>query len=275
MKEGLAKFNDDDVVLHGKVTDQFGSPVANAVVSGIIQVNNGIRVGTDRMSTTTDGGGLFTINGFTGKNLGVNITKTGYVLATTSTSFVYSHLWPEAERHIPDPNNPVVFKMWKLQGAEPLTDISRTYRLPFTGAAMCLDLLKGEPVTSGGDLQVIVTRASGSLSKKNPSDWSVEFKPVDGGIVEPEHNTSYVTFEAPVEGYRSSFLVEMEHDDPAWFDGFSKSFFLKSRNGQIYSKFSMVFGINREPAGNIVIEINGVANTNSSRNWEATAPQAQ
>ena len=48
-----------------------------------------------------------------------------------------------------------------------------------------------------------------------------------------------------------------------------KNFFLKSRNGQIYSKFSLNFGINDAPSDTMWLQFNGVANTNSSRNWEA------
>ena len=103
MKEALAEFNDEDVVLYGKVIDQFGAPVANANVAGSIQVNNGTRVGTDKVALATDANGMFTVSGYRGKALGIWVTKKGYVMATTSTSFVYSHLWSEGERYNPDP----------------------------------------------------------------------------------------------------------------------------------------------------------------------------
>src|SRR5665213_1730654 len=54
MKEGLAEFNDEDVVLYAKVIDQFGAPVADAAVTGSVQVNNGTREGSDKISVTTD-----------------------------------------------------------------------------------------------------------------------------------------------------------------------------------------------------------------------------
>jgi hypothetical protein len=65
----------------------------------------------------------------------------------------------------------------------------------------------------------------------------------------------------------------MNHDDPAWFDNIQKVFFLMSRNGQVYSKLSVDFGINDDPSGSMWFRLKGVANTNGSRNWEATAPQ--
>ena len=129
MREGLATLNDEQIVLYGCVKDQFDSPVADASVLGVIQVNNGVRVGTDRLSLTTDARGEFSISGYKGKNLGITIKKTGYVMATTNTSFVYSLLWPEGQRQVPDPNTPVIFKMWKLQGTEPLVGINQHYKI--------------------------------------------------------------------------------------------------------------------------------------------------
>ncbi len=271
MKEGLATLNDENVVLYGKVIDQFDSPVANANITGSIQINNGTQVGTRRISINTDVNGSFKIDGYKGKALGINISKAGYALATTNTRFVYSLLWPEAERHIPDPNKPVLFKMWRLQGQEPLVPINQEYKLPFTGTPLFFDFTTGKVSDSGGDLEVIITRAPGPLSKRNPSDWSIDFKPVNGGILESDDAASRVIYEAPAEGYQSSYPVQMNHENPAWFDNIQKVFFLKSRGGQVYSKFSVEFGINDEPSASMWFQFRGVANANGSRNWEATA----
>src|SRR6266567_1482774 len=74
MKEALADFNDEDVVLYGRVIDQLGAPVADATVAGNIQVNNGRRVGSDKISLATDANGMFTISGYKGKALGIWVT---------------------------------------------------------------------------------------------------------------------------------------------------------------------------------------------------------
>src|SRR3569833_2919948 len=102
MREWLSLLNDEQVVLYGRVVDQFESAVVGASVSGTIQVNNGARVGTDVVSLTTDGNGLFTVSGYKGKAMGVSIRKPGYVMATANTRFVNSLLWPKAERYVPD-----------------------------------------------------------------------------------------------------------------------------------------------------------------------------
>ena len=269
MKEGLAALNDEEVVFYGKVIDQFGAPVANATVAGGIQVNNGTREGTDKISLATDANGAFTIRGYKGKALGINVRKTGYVMATTNTRFVYSLLWSDAERYNPDPNSPAVIKMWKLQGAEPLVVIGKECKLPFTGAPLFFDLLAGTVSDrGGGDLRVVITRAPGLLSKRNPGDWSIEFKPVNGGILEADDAAYRVTYQAPADGYQDSYHAQMNHDDRAWFDNIQKVFFLTSRNGQVYSKFYVDFAINGDPTGSMWFQFKGVANANGSRNWE-------
>lgn len=242
MRQGLAELNNEDVLFYGRVIDQFGLPVPNARVIGNIQVNDGTRVGTDIVSRTTDADGFFTINGYKGKALGINVTKGGYVLATTNTRFVYSLLWPEAERYVPDPNNPAVIKMWKLQGAQPLIIIDKSYKLPFTDASITFDLIAGNVVPSGGDLEVIVTRASGPISQRDHGDWSIELKAVNGGIMESDFQVSRLTFEAPATGYQDSYLVRMNRDDPKWSDNVQKVFFLKSRGAKFIASFHSILG---------------------------------
>jgi hypothetical protein len=65
----------------------------------------------------------------------------------------------------------------------------------------------------------------------------------------------------------------MNHNDPAWFNNIQRVFFLTSRNGQVYSKFSLDFGINKDPNGSMWLQFKGVANPSGSGNWEATVPQ--
>ena len=156
-----------------------------------------------------------------------------------------------------------------------MVSIEQHYKLPFTGEPIYFDLVTGKVVPTGGDLEVIVTRAPGVITqrKSDRRDWSIELVPVNGGIMEPAYNASHFTFEAPADGYKDSYQVQMNHYDPAWFDNIQKAFFLKSRNGQIYSKFSLNFEINDDPNSTMWFQFKGVANTNGSRNWEATAPQ--
>lgn len=269
MQEGLATLNDEDVLLYGSVIDQFGAPVPGATVAGSIQVNNGTRIGTDRISVATDSNGMFTISGYKGKSLGIWVTKEGYVMATTKTSFVYSLLWPETERHNPDPNSPVVIRMWKLEGAEPLVGVNQHFKLPYTSAPICVDLLRGEIVTGGGDFRISLFRPEGIISQQHPQNWSLRLEVIDGGFIPTSAQESRVTYSAPESRYqeRGDFP---NNNGPDLVD---EVFFIKSRGGQIYSKLQFTLRINNTPDGLMSLTLSGVANTNNSRNWEATAPK--
>jgi hypothetical protein len=271
IKEGLATLNDVSIAFYGKLEDQFGSPVVGAQIAASIRIYNGVQSTTEQLSVASDANGFFQVKGGKGESLGLWPRKDGYTLATTGTEFKYSYMY--ADHFTPDPNNPTVIKMWKLQGAEPLVGIGKEYRLLFTNAPFFFDLVAGNVSDSGGDLEIIITRVPGSLSKLSPGDWSIRLKPVNGGIMESDYATSRTTYEAPAEGYQDDYFVQMKQDDPAWYDNVHKVFFLKSRNGQVYVKFNFDFGINFEPSSIMYFQFRGVANTNGSRNWEATAPQ--
>jgi hypothetical protein len=258
-------------VFFGRLEDQSGSAVSGATVNFGVQYENADARGIQRGQVVSDGNGLFTISGYKGANLTVTPKKAGYALTTTSTTFRYSQISPGY--FVPDANNPTVIKMWKLQGAEPLVEINKTFKIPYTGTPIFFDLVTGNVVPAGGDLEVIVTRAPGVITQQNHGDWSIKLVPINGGIMETDYHTSQVTFEAPADGYQDIYFVQMSHDDPAWFDNIQKVFFLTSRNGQVYCKLSLDFKINDDPNSTMWFQLKGVASTNGSRNWEATVPQ--
>jgi hypothetical protein len=268
MREGLARWNDREIVLHGRVVDQFGSPVASADVAGSVRVRNASRVGVDRFSLATDAAGSFEIKGYKGESLGVWVSKKGYALATTNTLFIYSLLWPASRRFTPDAAHPVVIRMWKLQGAEPLLRFRKDYRLPHTDAPVRFDLLAGRIVPSGGDLQILVSRSPGDVSERTERDWGVRVEAVDGGLMD-SRGQERVTYAAPGSGYQDSMTFLFSTNSPhGWSGGFTQGFFLMSRNGQVYSKVGLTFGINQKPDDPMYVTLSGIANTNGSRNWE-------
>jgi hypothetical protein len=267
IKEGLAKLNDVTIAFYGKLQDQFGRPIVGAKIATSVRIYNGVQSTVERSSVTSDANGFFQVKEGKGESLGLWPSKEGYALATTGTEFKYSYMYPD--HYTPDPNNPTIIKMWKLQGAEPLVDISKEYKLPFTNAPICFDLVAAKVVPSGGDVKITVNRPLGEVSEHNPQKWSIDFEVVDGGFIETSGRESAITFAAPEGGYQPSGTFE--HNNGT--DGLDKSFFVKSRNGQIFSKLYLSLGINNKPDGLMYITFRGVANTNGSRNWEATAPQ--
>jgi hypothetical protein len=250
---------------YGKIVDQKGKPIYGADITGQITVMHGLGDGAKNqtLKTQSDTNGLFQFIGINGAQFGVGIKKHGYAESVRK----------EPTGKTTSPNDREVFTMWKLQGAEQLVGINKTFKLPYTSKPVFFDLVTDNRVAVGGDLEAIITRAPGVISGRNHGDWSIKLMPVNGGIIETDCHSSQVTFEAPADGYQDGYFVQMNHDDPAWFDNIQKVFFLMSRNGQVYSKLSVDFGINDDPSGSMWFRLKGVANTNGSRNWEATAPQ--
>jgi len=268
----LSALNNERVVLYGVAKDQFGRPVPGATVSASVQVNSGVRVGNDRFSLVTADDGTFTISGYNGKALGVHLSKPGYVMATTNTRFVYSLLWPAEQRHVPDPKMPVVFEMWRRRGSQPLVRIDQKYALAETYAPLIFDLLAGKMTISGGDLRVAINIPSGDVSSRHMQDWGLSIEAVRGGVIETSFAQARVTYEAPETDYQPDWRTAVSATNH-WSGGVQRMFFLKTRDGEVYSKIFVSFGIKRGPGRPAWLTFEGWASTNGSRNWEATAQE--
>ena len=253
------------ILLYGKLEDQFGNPIQGAEITGDVTVFNGYAGTHEKVLTTSDARGLFTLDGGRGQILGVLPQKAGYALASLNAGGDYSK--EEAKRHA-DPDNPVAIKMWKLQGEEPLLRINQNYTLHYTNEPIHFDLIEGRKVSSGGDITITVHRAQGIVSERHEQEWSLEIEAVSGGLV-GSSGTERTTYAAPESGYRSGETFVLSTNPPyKWSGGLSEGFFVKSREGQVYSKLRLVFRINENPEDFMSISFSGVANTNGSRNWE-------
>ena len=261
----LSNYNDMPIVYYGKLEDQLGTPVVDAAVDFTIRVINGYESTTKRGRVASDTAGLFTISGYKGQDLMVVPQKAGYAIASTNRFANYSHLFSEEERVHPDPRNPVVIKMWKLQGAQPLMGLDHKYKLPYSDGPIYFDLLAGKVVPAGGDLKITVSRAPGVISGRNRLDWGVQIEAVDGGIMDSAGRED-TTYWAPADGYQPSATIGFSTN--AWNGGFNRGFFLMSRSGQVYSKLGLSFIINERPDDPMYVAFGGVASTNGSRNWE-------
>jgi len=263
-REGLATLNNVNIEFYGRLEDQFGNAVGNAQIKFEVPFNNGQAVGVNRGTTMADGNGFFTISGYKGKSLSVVPVKSGYALASLNGGGIYSYLWPESQRVHSDQNNPTVIKMWKLQGAEPLVDISKEYKLPFTSAPIYFDLVAGKIVPSGGDIKITVNRPAGEISEHNPQQWSIDVEVVGGGFIETSEQEWRVAYFAPEDGYQPSGTFANNNG----IGSVNEIFFVSSRDGQVYSKLGLSFDINETPDSLMHVKFRGVANTNASRNWE-------
>ncbi len=261
--------NHQAVSFYGQALDQDGNPVSAAEVSASLSSHDGYKESNRTLQTTTDAYGHFKFEGLKGSSLGVRVSKSGYRMMMTNTHFVYSYFWPAERRHVAIPETPVVFKMWKLRGAEPLIKINQRHRFSPSEGTIILDLVEGKRVASGGDLMVTVKRGSGTANKRTPVAWSIEFAAVSGGLIESTRQENDVTFAAPSTGYAPKLAASMDPTDPAWKQSIRKSVIFQSRNAAVFGKFDVYCLLNEKSDGLIDLEIsNGLANTNGSRNLE-------
>jgi hypothetical protein len=150
--------------------------------------------------------------------------------------------------------------------------INQHYKLRYTEAPINFDLLAGQIVPGGGDVKITMNRPTGTISEHNPQDWGFTIEAVNGGLIETADKEWRVTYAAPETGYQPSNVLSASSNRHG-IGGIQQGFFVQSRNGKIYSKVGISFGINETPDGFMEVTFSGMANTNGSRNWEATVPQ--
>lgn len=267
----LSTYNDVPIDFYGKVEDQSGSGVPNAVIMFNIRIENGTESTVQRGQVTADDNGVFSITGYKGQDLGLIAKKPGYTLATTETLFKYSPI--EDHPFVANPGNPQIIKMWKQQGPASVVNINLQYKLHYTNAPINFDLIAGQIVPIGGDVILTVTRPGGTMSGRNRMDWSVQLASVDGGVIDSQGQESTI-FEAPSIGYLPNMTFIFSTNAPyKWVEEFDQGLFVVSRNNQVYSKLGLSFRINKTPDDYMYISFNGIASTNGSRAWEQPSPQ--
>ena len=243
---------------YGKVVDQEGSPVAGVKIkAGVGLVINFERSGGKDYYTETDAHGRFSFIGIHGSGVGFTLTKEGYF---------YNQRLPVTSRpkdYVPDPDNPVIFPIWKLKGAEPMVHVEAHCGLAVDGSPMSFDLLTGKK-TNGGDLVIRLVRNPVNIDRSKPFDWTLTLQINGGGLISV--GTIY-TNEAPVEGYKSSVTVSMSASEKNWSPSLVQTYFFKARNGQVYGRITANLMANYQPAPTH-FEFEVYANPSGSRNLE-------
>lgn len=254
---------------YGKIIDQNENPIEGVTITAEISSYN------DRFMTTTDSNqrsrekiksitdetGSFSLTGLTGMTLTLEkFTKEGFKPSMRNRTFSY-HV---NEKGSTDPNNPTVYTMWKQKGeTEGLIKMEKTYRFK-PGNEITVDLLssKARKGIANGDFYVQINRPEDATSKK-PFNWNIKIRAANGGILDTD---DLFLYEAPIDGYKDTFDLEIKKEDSNWRSSLNKQFYLKSRNGEVYSSLKVEF-IPRYN-GNVAIRLKWLTNPNGSRNLE-------
>lgn len=239
---------------YGKVVDQSGNPLAEVKVVGNVDLAFG---DSKAYKTTTDAQGLFHFLGLRGQGLGVELEKNGYY---------FDYMSPSADRpnsYLPDPNNPLIFTMWKLRGAEPMVHDKLHAYIPCDGSIIKFDLLTGKK-SLDGDFNVSLTRNPVSIVRSKPFAWSVTLEVTNGGL---QAITNVYPNEAPAEGYQSKITFDFQPNSKEWTSHFTPKFYFKAKNGQVFGRMAINIMSDFQPPPTL-FDAEIYANPGGSRNLE-------
>jgi hypothetical protein len=267
MLEVLSTKNHVPIEFYGRLEDQFGTAVPNARVRFNVHIQSGNLARIEEGQTDSDVNGLFAISGYRGERLSLAPEKSGYVLASTNCGGVYSELYPPEQRIHPDPNDPIVIRMWRLQGAEPLIHFQVRTRLDCNGVPAAFDLRTGKRVDSGGDV-VIRIESSTKPDVIQKYDWKATVQVPDGGIVPSDGMGLERMFQAPESGYEREVCIGYDRNSKPWSSRFNGGFFIKARGGGLYGKVDLSITTDFAREGSVPVSLGGYVNLAGSRNLE-------
>ncbi|HVT82669.1 MAG TPA: carboxypeptidase-like regulatory domain-containing protein [Phycisphaerae bacterium] len=280
LREAFRILNHNPIEFYGQAIDQFGTPVADAEVTGSVLYNTGVSSGIKPLSTSTDAGGHFQLGGVDGQSLGVSLAKEGYQFHARSTLFWYSYFEADHKRHQPEKERPVVFTLWKKQGAEYLIHYSRTWRFPVNLAPIRLDLEKGEMGAPDSDLIVTIVRDPLRMRYgQRGFAWNAVVEVADGGLIRVGSLDYYNL--APESGYQPRFEHVQEAQDLreaqmgrlkwTWGESVADDFFVSSRRGKNFAHVTLRIWPNsdhQEGDNEALVDAEVWLNPNGSRNLE-------
>ena len=254
---------------YGKVIDQDGHPVAGVEVTGTIEF-----VPADKpdlhYKTQTDANGLFQFTGLHGADLAVDVAKAGYEMDYRRGVFE-----PSGQS---TPTNRVVYNMWKLHGAEPMSHTSIDSFVPLDGNLKQFDLYESlidkawnhhprgtdnNPLGTDGELMVKATRGIAFTNKGiQEFNWTVTLEITNGGLLAFNDLYPYI---APSEGYQTSVTLAGPTNFVDWGNGLRQGFYFKSSAGQAYGRMVISMRAGRNHAS---FDADIYLNPTNSRNLE-------
>jgi hypothetical protein len=259
MQAAWAAANSKTLTLYGKVVDQSGDPVVGANVrGGTLLIGGAERSGSEPFQTQTDGQGRFNVSAH-GVDIGVTLQKDGY-----DYDQKLSAQRPEGYLNS-DPDHPVVFTIWKAQGAEPMVHQNFHFLIACDGTPTSVNLQTGKSVTSGGDMVITFTRNPVQIVRGKPFDWTLTLEVPDGGGLVEMHDA--YPYEAPADGYKPSITVGTGSNQQSFPDSDEQVYYFKSAGGKYYGRIRIKLQPDFQPPPTF-LQIEAYLNPSGSRNLE-------
>ena len=229
------------IILYGKVLDENGQPIPNAVVS--YEWTDLSANGSSKKECASDGAGLFTIQE-RGKRLCLTVKKPDYYSTRDARSACFEYANPFDGLFKPDLNNRVVFHLRKKgvgvdlitsqQGVSPDFPI----HIPRDGTTVIVDVMKRK-VGDVGQIQISESKPEQKIWKQ-ATNWSFRMEIPDGGFVETKDE---FMFEAPVSDYQPVVDFQFQKGDANWKEAISKKYYIKFGSPPHYGRLEVQTGI--------------------------------
>ena len=254
------------IEFYGKVIDQNNMSVSGAKIKASI---GGIGETFGRELYTGDDG-VFKLTGEKGQFLFIQgMEHNGYIQEDRGTS-TYNYGDRYLTKHVPDKNNPEIFRMWKKSSTEDTELLIKhdvAFKVQFDFTDYYVDLIKGKALlenTEPYDFSIRV-KFEGEKVNNRFEKWVVDFKSdsTNGGFIETDDIFMY---RAPEDGYRKDITMVFDKKDNTWTTSIVKKFYLKSRNGKVFS--SLNCKVISHPSGEGLVSISVLINPNGSTNLE-------
>ena len=227
------------VEFYGLVIDQNSNALAGVDVKVSVQQLTAPNPASMELGATvvpfermTGPDGRFEINGPNGESLDLeSIQKDGYEVEPTKRGFGSSSGSFE---------QPVIFKMWSTNVHEQLITGEKKFSIVPDGRPYVIDLAKGTIAESGaGDLRVWVKRPD-PITYGKKYNWACEVDAINGGGLLPETDTSASMYQAPADGYTTSFSYKEDAGVNGWGDTTgAQRFYVRLNNGLEYGRITI------------------------------------
>jgi len=260
MQAAQAEENKHSLDIYGKIVDKYGEPVAGAKVDGSVLLNGNVVESSGEMHVTqTDSQGRFQFIGIHGIHIGIWPKKEGY-------TYDVKHGAQRPDNYIPDPNNLVIFRMWKIQGAAPLVSQTVESKIPSDGNSISFDLENGTE-SSNGDFRVTFLRSPREIYRgRDKFDWALKIEMLNGGLLKQDDTYPY---SAPDNGYQPFFEKSMSSNDVPWRSTLDEKFYFKNSSGKYGRMTFSLSGALMPPR----VQIDTAINPSGSKNLEPVLDQ--
>lgn len=249
---------------YGQIMDQNDSPVVDAEIQVELIVSNMSEEKADRtvihLHSARDG--TFALTGVSGYAIDkLSIKKEGFEL---SKKVRKSYVFGLNPNYLSSSNNPVIFRMWKMQAQEPLNEASWHGKVPCDGSTNFFDIMSGRR-TGTGDLAIACTRTPLEYEPTNRQPYAYELQlSIPGGGVQPAADE--FGYRAPERGYLPQIIIAKEPGDSQWRAGVDQEFYFKTAQGK-YGRISVTWDAGHRPSPT-VLKWNCSINPSGSRNLE-------